>query len=99
MTSTVWDLLPKTKDFTRLSNLRSASPLMSINSLMRMSRQWENHKDSSPAMDINLGHQAFQKIRQLRRMNLLPIAQMLLHRYYDRQEQLITRFGKLEVSN
>ena len=60
--------------------------LANINSLMRMSRRWENHKNTSPALDINLGHQAFQKTRQLRRMNLLPIAQMLLHRYFDRQE-------------
>ena len=73
--------------------------LANINSLMRMSRRWESHKDSSPALDINLGHQAFQKMRQLRRMNLLPIAQMLLHRYYYRKEHLISRFGKLKVSN
>ena len=32
-------------------------------------------------------------------MNLLPIAQMLFHRYYDRQKQLIDRFAKLKVSN
>ena len=34
------------------------------NSLMRMSRRWESCKFESPALDINLGHQAFQKIRQ-----------------------------------
>ena len=64
------------------------------NSLMRMSRRWESCKFESPALDINLGHQAFQKMRQLRRQNLLPVAQMLLHRYRDRYEQLVSRFGK-----
>ena len=64
------------------------------NSLMRMSRRWESCKFESPALDINLGHQAFQKMRQLRRQNLLPIAQMLLQRYRDRHEQLVSRFGK-----
>ena len=44
------------------------------NSLMRMSRRWDNCKFVSPALDINLGHQAFQKMRQLRRQNLLPAA-------------------------
>ena len=57
--------------------------LANTNSLMRMSRRWENHKDPPPALEINLGHQAFQKIRQLLRQNLLPIAQMLLHLSYD----------------
>ena len=64
------------------------------NSLMRMSRRWDNCKFVSPALDINLGHQAFQKMRQLRRQNLLPAARMLLQRYRDRQEQLVDRFGK-----
>ena len=68
--------------------------LANVNSLMRMSRRWENCKEVSPALDINLGHQAFQKMRQLRRLNLLPIAQMLLHRYHDRRINLIDRFGK-----
>ena len=54
--------------------------LAHINSLMRMSRRWESCKFESPALDINLGHQAFQKMRQLRRQNLLPVAQMLLQR-------------------
>ena len=44
--------------------------LANINSLMQMSRQWENCKDASPALGINLGHQAFQKMRHLRRLNL-----------------------------
>ena len=70
------------------------SSLANVNSLMRMSRRWENCKEVSPALDINLGHQAFQKMRQLRRINLLPIAQMLLHRYHDRRINLIDRFGK-----
>ena len=64
------------------------------NSLMRMSRRWDNCKFVSPALDINLGHQAFQKMRQLRWQNLLPAARMLLQRYRDRQEQLVDRFGK-----
>ena len=68
--------------------------LAHTNSLMRMSRRWENCKFESPALDINLGHQAFQKMRQLRRQNLLPIAQMLLQRYRDRNDQLVSRFGK-----
>ena len=71
--------------------------LANINSLMRMSRRWENCKFVSPALDINLGHQAFQKMRQLRRQNLLPVAQMLLLRYHDRQEQLVDRFVKSQV--
>ena len=73
--------------------------LANNNSLMRLSRRWENCKFVSPALDINLGHQAFQKMRQLRRQNLLPVAQMLLSRYHDRQEQLIERFGKSQVHN
>ena len=40
--------------------------LANNNSLMRMYRRWESHKDASPALDINLGHQAFQKMWQLR---------------------------------
>ena len=64
------------------------------NSLMRMSRRWDNCKFVSPALDINLGHQAFQKMRQLRRQNLLPAARLLLQRYHDRQDQLVNRFGK-----
>ena len=68
--------------------------LAHTNSLMRMSRRWESCKFESPALDINLGPQAFQKMRQLRRKNLLPIAQMLLQRYRDRHEQLVSRFGK-----
>ena len=78
------------KDLTALAN---------INSLMRLSRCWENHKDVPPALEINLGHNAFQKIRQLRRQNLLPIAQMLLHRYCNRHEQLIVRFGNFRFKN
>ena len=73
--------------------------LANVNSLMMMSRRWENHKDSAPALEINLGHQAFQKICQLRRMNLLPLAQMLLHLHYDRHEQLIVCFGKSKNQN
>ena len=75
------------------------STLAHTNSLMRMSRRWENCKFESPALDINLGHQAFQKMRQLRRQNLLPIAQMLLQRYRDRNDQLVSRFGKSQSSN
>ena len=73
--------------------------LANVNSLMRMSRRWENFKDVSSALDINLGHQALQKMRHLRRQNLLPVAQMLLHRYHDRQILLIDRFGKSSVQN
>ena len=73
--------------------------LANINSLMRMSRRRENCKDASPVLDINLGHQAFQRMRLLRRMNLLSVAQMLLHRYHDRQVLLIDRFGKSPVQN
>ena len=68
--------------------------LANINTMMRMSRRWENCKDASPTLDINLGHHSFQKMRQLRRLNLLPVAQMLLHRYYDRHVNLIDRFGR-----
>ena len=75
------------------------STLAHTNSLMRMSRRWENCKFESPALDINLGHQAFQKMRQLRRQNLLPIAQMLLQRYRDRNDQLVSRFGNSQSSN
>ena len=75
------------------------SALANTNSLIRKSRRGESQKDSPPALEINLGHAAFQKIRQLRRQNLLPIAQMLLHRYYDRHENLLVRFGNLKVKN
>ena len=73
--------------------------LANTNSLIRMSSSWESQKDSPPALEINLGHTAFQKIRQLRCQNLLPIAQMLLHRCYDRHENLIVRFGNLKIKN
>ena len=75
------------------------SALANTNSLIQMSRCWENQKDSLPALEINLGHPAFQKIRQLRQQNLLPITQMLLHRYYDRHENLIVRFGNIKIKN
>ena len=73
--------------------------LANTNSLIRMSRRWESQKDSPPALEINLGHTAFQKICQLRRQNLLPIAQKLLHQHYDRHESFIVRFGNLKVKN
>ena len=73
--------------------------LANTNSLIRLSRRWESQKHSSPALEINLEHASFQKIRQLRRQNLLPIAQTLLHRYYDRHENLIIRFGNLKIMN
>ena len=78
---------------------KELAALANNNSLMWMSGRWENCKFVSPALDINLGHQAFQKMRQLRRQNLLPVAQMLLSRYHDRHEQLIERFGKSQVLN
>ena len=75
------------------------SALANTNSLIRMSRRWERQKDSPPALEINLGHTAYLKIRQLRRQNLLPIAQMLLHRCHDRHENLIIRFRNLKIKN
>ena len=73
--------------------------LANTNSLISMSRRWESQKDSLPSLEINLGHAWFQKMRQLRRQNLLPIAQALLHRYYDHHENLIVRFRNLKVKN
>ena len=52
---------------------KELATLVHINSLMQMSRRWDSCKFVSPALDINLGHQAFQKMRQLRRQNLLPV--------------------------
>ena len=75
------------------------SALANTNSLIRMSRCWDSQKDSPPALEINLGHTAFQKIHQLRWQNLLPIAQMLLHWYYDRHENLIVRFENIKIKN
>ena len=75
------------------------SALANTNSLIRMSRRWENQKDSPPSLKINLGHTAFQKIHQLRRQNLLPITHMLLRWYYDHHENLIVRFRNLKVKN
>ena len=106
MISTDWDY--QLRDQSLYASLRASerqsfdkelAALANNNSLMWMSRRWENHKDSPPALEINLGHQAFQKIRQLRRQNLLPIAQMLLHRYLDRNQQLIVRFGNLKIKD
>ena len=48
--------------------------LANTNSLIRMSRRWESQKESPPSLGINLGHASFQKMRQLRHQNLLPIA-------------------------
>ena len=53
------------------------------NSFIRMSRRWDTQKDAPPALEVSLSHTALQRIRQLRRQNLLPVAQALLHRYCE----------------
>ena len=73
--------------------------LANTNSLIRMSRRWESQKDSPPSLDFNLGHASFQKMHQLRCQNLLPIAQTLLHQFYDHHKNLIVRFGNLNIKN
>ena len=73
--------------------------LASINPLIRMSKRGETQKDTPPSLCLNLIHASYQKIRQLRRQNLLPVAQALLQRYHDRHENLIARFGKMSVKN
>ena len=65
-----------------------------INTPIRMSRRWDSQKDTPPLVTSRLNHAALQQIRQLRRQNLLPIAQALLHRFRERHENLIARFGK-----
>ena len=52
-----------------------------INSPIRLSQCWDRQKDTLPVMVASLNHAALQRIRQLRRQNLLPIAQALLHRF------------------
>ena len=64
-----------------------------INTPIRMSRRWDNQKDTPPLVTSRLNHAALQQIRQLQRQNLLPIAQALLHRCRERHENLIARFG------
>ena len=61
-----------------------------------MSRRWDNQKDTPPLVTSRLNHAALQQIRQLRRQNLLPIAPALLHRFRERRENLIARFGKTQ---
>ena len=73
--------------------------LAGINSLIRMSKRGEIQKDTPPSLCLNLNHASYQKIRQLRRQNMLPVAQALIQRYHDRQANLISRFGKLSVRN
>ena len=65
-----------------------------INTPIRMSRRWDNQKDTPPLLTSSLNHAALQQIRQLRRQNLLPIAQALLHRFRECHENLIFRFGR-----
>ena len=73
--------------------------LAGVNSLIRMSKRGEIQKDTPPSLCLNLTHASYQKIRQLRRQNMLPVAQALLQRYHDRQTNLVSRFGKLSVRN
>ena len=73
--------------------------LANINSLIRMSKRGEIQKDTPPSLCLSLNHASYQKIRQLRRQNMLPVAQALLQRYHDRHANLISRFGKLSVKN
>ena len=64
------------------------------NTLIRPSRRRENQKDT-PSLNVDdLNHASLQRIRLLRRQNLLPIAQALLHRYRSRHERLIALFGR-----
>ena len=64
------------------------------NTLIRPSRRRESQKDTPPLNVDDLNHAALQRIRLLRRQNLLPIAQALLHRYRLRHERLIALFGR-----
>ena len=64
------------------------------NTLIRPSRRRESQKDTPPLNVDDLNHAALQRIRLLRRQNLLPIAQALLHRYRSRHERLIALFGR-----
>ena len=59
------------------------------NTLIRPSRRRESQKDTPPLNIDNLNHAALQRIRLLRRQNLLPIAQALLHHFRSRHERLI----------
>ena len=59
-----------------------------------MSLRWDNQKDTPPLVTSSLNHAALQQIRQLWRQNLLPITQALLHRFRERHENLIARFGR-----
>ena len=68
-----------------------------INTPIRLSRCWDSQKDTPPLMASSLNHAALQQIRQLRRPNLLPIAQALLHRFRECHENLIVRFSRLRV--
>ena len=67
------------------------------NTLIRPSRRRENQKDTPPLNVDDLNHAALQRIRLLRRQNLLPIAQALLHRYRLRHERLIALFGRHKI--
>ena len=64
---------------------------------IRMSRRWDTQKDAPPSLEVSLSHTALQWVRQLRRQNLLPMAQALLNRYRERHLSLITLFGRFKV--
>ena len=76
---------------------RDLKEFVNNHSLIRMSRRWDAQKDTPPSLEASLSHVALQRIRQLRRQNLLPVAQALLHRYRERHRSLITLFGRFKV--
>ena len=86
----IWAL----RDSERAAFNKELTAFVRINTPIRMSRRWDNQKDTPPLVLSSLNHAALQQIRQLRRQNLLPIAQALLHRFRERHENLIARFGR-----
>ena len=68
--------------------------LATNNTLIRPSRRRESQKDTPPLYVDSLSYASLQRIRLLRRQQMLPIAQALLHRYRLRHDRLIVLFGR-----
>ena len=82
---------------SRNSFITELQELVSINSLICMSKKWDSQKDAPPSLEVSLSHTALQRTRQLRGQNLLPVAQASLNRYHERHRSLITLFGQFKV--
>ena len=76
------------------SFIKELKAFVEINTPIRLSRRWGSQKDIPPLVTSSLNHAALTQIRQLRRQNLLPIAQALLHRFRERHDNLIVRFSR-----